>query len=110
MGPLAERVRHDLLDLGRMLCRAVDEHHAVFLGDGDGDLALEIKVVLAADAQRALQPPRSAAQHLVRSAAHDSLRWQHRAVRRERRANVEDRRQRFVVDACAARRAPRRPM
>ena len=54
----AERARDLELDLGGMLRRAVDQHVAVFLREGVGNLALEIELLLAADAKAALEAVR----------------------------------------------------
>ena len=43
----------DVLHLARVLGRGVDEHVAVLARDGERDLALEIEMLLPADAQRA---------------------------------------------------------
>ena len=49
----AEHVGDDVLDLGRMLGRGVDEHVAVLAGYRERNLALEIEMLLAADAELA---------------------------------------------------------
>src|SRR4029079_16124806 len=62
---LAEDMRDDVLDLGRVLRRGMDEHVAVLAGYREGDLALEVKMFLAADAQFADQLLRRALDLLV---------------------------------------------
>ena len=54
----AEDVGDHVLHLGRVLGRGIDGDVIVLAGDGEGDHALEIEVVLAADALHALQAVR----------------------------------------------------
>ena len=54
----AEHARDDVLDLGRILRRAMHGHLARFAGDGERGLPLEIEMLLAADAEDALEPMR----------------------------------------------------
>ena len=49
----AQGLRDDLLHLGRVLGRAVDQHPAVLLRQRDRDLSLQIEMILAADVHRA---------------------------------------------------------
>ncbi len=53
-----EHVRHDVLQLARMLGRGVDQH-VVLAGNGERHLALEIEVLLPADAQCAGEAARA---------------------------------------------------
>ncbi len=110
VGMHSKRMRHDMLDFGRVLSGAVNQDRAVFLGKRDGDLAFEIEVILPADRRRALQPMSCSRQHLVWLAAHDALRWKNVAARRQCRANVEDSGERFVFHARGPRRLPGRKM
>ncbi len=43
----------DVLHLARVLRRGMDDHVAVLAGDGERDLAFEVEVLLAADAELA---------------------------------------------------------
>jgi hypothetical protein len=95
----SQGMRDDLLDLGRVLGGAHDQHAFVLLRDGDGDLALEVEVILATHQHGALQPVRRLPQYLVRGSAQQPLCGQHGAARRQRRADVEDRGERLVLDA-----------
>ena len=54
----AEDAADDVLHLGRVLRRSVDRHLAAFAGRGDGDLAFEIEMLLAADGELALEAMR----------------------------------------------------
>ena len=54
----AEHLGDVVLHLGRVLGRGVDVEVAVLAGDGHGDLAFEIEVVLSADGELAAQPVR----------------------------------------------------
>jgi len=70
----ADGARHEVLHLGGMLSRAHHEHAAVFLWQGERDLAFEIEVVLAAQLERALQAVGRARQAFQRLAAQDRAR------------------------------------
>ena len=52
----AEHAGDDMLHLGRMLRRGIDVDVAVLARDGERDLALEIEMLLPADAELALEP------------------------------------------------------
>ena len=54
----AENVADHVLHLARVLRRGIDGDVMVFAGNGEGDLAFEIEVVLAAEPHAALQPAR----------------------------------------------------
>ncbi len=103
-----EGVRHEVLHLAGMLRRAHHEHAAIFLRQGDRDLALEVEVVLAAQLEHALQALRRARQAWQRLAAHDRVRGRDEARRGDRLADPEDGGERLVIDAGLARGAPRR--
>ena len=49
----AEHMGDDVLHLGRVLGRGMDEHVAVLAGDGERDLAFEVEMLLPADAELA---------------------------------------------------------
>src|SRR6185312_1012277 len=87
-----EGMRHDLLYLGGMLSRAMDEHSAIFLRQGNGNLTLQVEVVLTAYMHRTLQSMWRLIQHLMRSPSHQQLRGQHSCVRRKSRTNIQYRR------------------
>ncbi|KDB51037.1 hypothetical protein X805_33380 [Sphaerotilus natans subsp. natans DSM 6575] len=53
-----QRVRDDVLHLGRVLGRAVHQQAVVLLRQRVGDLALQVELLLAAEAEAALQPVR----------------------------------------------------
>src|SRR5208282_5350053 len=54
----AENARDDVLDLGRVLGRAIEGHLARFARHGERHLPFEIEMFLAADAERAVEPAR----------------------------------------------------
>ena len=54
----AEHVADHVLHLARMLRRGIDGDVMVFAGNGEGDLAFEVEMVLAAEPHAALQPAR----------------------------------------------------
>ena len=80
----AEHARDDVLDLGRMLRRGIDVHRPVLARDGERDLALEIEMLLAADAERALEPVRCGRDRRRRVATAEGVVRQHRFAARER--------------------------
>ena len=57
----AEDARHDVLHFGRVLGRGVDRHFVALAGNGEGNLAFEIEMLLAADRELALEPNGAAA-------------------------------------------------
>jgi len=69
-----ECFRHQMLDFARMLGRAHDRHVSTLAGDGEGDLAFQIKMILPADPKSSRQAMRRrvdcsfrlAALHLMR--------------------------------------------
>ena len=82
----AEHVGDDVLHLARMLGRGIDEHVAVLAGDGERDLAFEIEMLLAADAELAGDLP--SARGSISSAGSPRLEGvvgQHRGRRRPAR-------------------------
>ncbi len=79
----------------------MNEHRPVFLGDGDGDLALEVEMVLAADNHGAFEPMWCCIEDRAGSAARHSAAGQDITFGSERCADVEDRRQFLIGDARA---------
>ncbi len=55
LGLQAQRVRHQHLYFARMLGGTVYQHRAVFLGQGERDLAFQVKVILPAGVQAPAQ-------------------------------------------------------
>ena len=80
----AERVGDLELHLAGMLGRAVDEHVAVFLRHGVGDLTFEVELLLAADAESALQPVRRGGERRLPVAALERDRGNDERLLRER--------------------------
>ena len=80
-----------VLDLGGMLGRGMHQKVAVLAGQGEGDLAFEIEMLLAADAERGTQPVRRGLQRRIGIAAQDRRRRLHIGLLGERRGDVEDR-------------------
>ena len=79
----AERMRHQMLHLARMLRRAVHEHAAGFLRHGVRDLAFEIELLLAADVERAGEPVRRGVDgrpHAAFAAAAQQVHRRHRVA------------------------------
>src|SRR5690606_26584014 len=69
----AERARHDVLHLARMLGGGMDEHVAVLPRHGERGLTLEIEMLLPADAQRALEAMAGAGERRLHVAAAEGL-------------------------------------
>ena len=63
----AQQAGADVLDLGRMLGRALDQHRAIFLWQCDRDLALEVEMILPADRDAAVARGRWGGAHERRS-------------------------------------------
>jgi len=101
----AERVRDHVLHLARVLRRAVHVHRAALARDREGDLPLEVEVVLAARAQGAGQTVRRARERGGGVAPRDMDRRQHERLRRHRVLDRQDRRQRLEVELGEPRRA-----
>ncbi len=89
-----------------MLGGAVNQHAAVVLGNGGGDLAFQVKMVLSAAAEGTAETMRRPGQRLTRPSAHQFLAGQHEALR-SHCARISDGRERGVVNHGADRRAPR---
>ena len=87
----AQQPGADMLDLGRMLGRGMDGDVAVLTGQREGDLALEVKMLLSADAEFGGEPMRRAGQRRLRIAAYDRGRRLHVGFAGERRRDIEDR-------------------
>ena len=104
----AERVGDLELHLARVLGRAVDEHVAVFPRHGVRHLALEVELLLAADAKAALQPVRRGGKRRLPVTALERDRGDHERLLRERVLDGEDRRQVLVLDDGEPRRPARR--
>ena len=77
-------MRNLVLDLARMLRRAVNQHRAVFFRNRVRDHALEVELVLAADVDPALQAVRRGGDRRPRIAAHEALGRQHERLIPER--------------------------
>ncbi len=102
-----EHPRHDLLRLGRMLGRRVDHQPAVVVAIGERGVGLEVEVLLAADAQLALEAVRRVAQRGLGVAAVQAIAVGEEAAGGNRVLDRPHRRQRFVVDADRAGREAR---
>ena len=69
----AQQAGADVLDLGGMLGRGMNDDVAVLAGQGEGHLAFEIEMLLAADAELGAQPVRRAVQRGIGIATQDGL-------------------------------------
>ena len=107
VGADAQRVRHLLLRLARVLRRVVHEDPAVLARHREGDLALQVELFLPADAPPARQPVRGGGQGGARVAALERHGRQHERALRERILDREDGRELLVLDARQPRRAAR---
>ncbi len=87
-----------MLDLGRMLGRGVDHDVAILARQGEGDLTLEIEVLLSAHAELGAEPMRRALQGAVGIAAQQGRRCLHIGLLGERRLDIEDGLAGFDVD------------
>ncbi len=96
----AEHFGHQLLHLGGVLRRGVDDHAAVFGGHHRGHLRFQVEVLLPADVQRTGQPARRARQCAGRVAAPVGVAFQHEMLLVQRLDHVEHRLQVFVLDHC----------
>ncbi len=94
----AEHFGHQLLHLGGVLCRGVDDHAAVFGGHDRGHLCLQVEVFLPADVQRTLQPTWRAGQGGGRVAALVGVAVKHEVLLVQRLDHVEHRLQILVFD------------
>ena len=81
----AEHLGDGVLDLGRVLGGGMDQHVAVLAGDGVGDLAFEVEMVLPADMQRAGDAVRGGGERGVRVAEPHLVRRQRGRHRRRAR-------------------------
>ena len=81
----AEHAGDDVLHLRRVLGRGQDVHRAVLVGDGERDLAFEVEVLLAADAQGAFEPMRAPGDRGVGVAAAEGVVGEHGLVPRRAR-------------------------
>ncbi len=102
----AQHDRHHVLDLARVLGRAVDRDLVVLAGDRHRDLALEIEMVLAADRHLAGEAPRRLGDRLGSIAALQGQGLGHQARLRAGQRDVEHRRQLLVFDRRQLRRPP----
>ena len=107
VGDELQRVRDDVLHLGRMLRRAVEVDAPVFLGQRVGDLPLEIELLLPADVELAAHAARCGGHRRVGVAALEMHRRQHVRLQALRFLRGEHRGQHVVVDLGEARGAPR---
>ena len=87
----AQQPGADMLDLGRMLGRGMDDDVAVLAGQREGDLTLEVEMLLPADAEFGRQAMRRAGQRRCRIAAHQRGRRLHIRLAGQCRRDVEDR-------------------
>ena len=90
-----QRMRDDMLHLGRMLGRAVHQQAVVLLRQRVGDLALQVELLLAAEAEAALQPVRRGGDGRGRVAALQVHRRHDVLLQTVRLQRVEHRRQRL---------------
>src|SRR6185437_2623715 len=77
IGRNLERVRNDVLHLGWVLRRAVDEHAAVFTRESVGDLALEVELLLPADVELAADAVRRRGERTLGVTLGEAHRRQH---------------------------------
>ncbi len=94
----AEHFSDELLHLGGVLRRGVDDHAAVFGGHDRGHLGLQVEVLLPADVQRTLQPTRRAGQGGGRVTTLVGVAVEHEVLLVQRLDHVEYRLQVFVFD------------
>ena len=90
-----------------MLRRTVHVHCAVFLRQGVRDHALQIELVLPADADLPGQTVRCRSDCRARITAHEAFGWQHERLVPERGFGGQIRLQVLVFDYCKSCRAPR---
>ncbi len=103
----AKQVRHEVLNLRRMLGRTQDMHCALLARRRHGDLAFEVKVLLAAHLNRALKTIWRAHKRSHIPASHDLSRFQG-GIGRACSGNGQDGWQRFVLDLAKPCRHARR--
>ncbi len=96
----AEHFSDELLHLGGVLRRGVDDHAAVFGGHDRGHLGLQVEVLLPADVQRTLQPTRRAGQGGGRVTTLVGVAVEHEVLLVQRLDHVEHRLQILVFDDC----------
>ena len=101
----AEDMGDDVLHLARVLGRGMHEHVAVLAGDGQRHLALQVEMLLAAEAELAGHPLGRALQLLDRLAALELVVVEHRGAGDDGIVDVDRRHGRRRRDA----RQPRRP-
>src|SRR5260370_3456824 len=94
-------MRDAVLHLGRMLCRAVDQHAAILARDGERDLSLEIEMILSPGAQPSAQAMWRGGEGGAGTATLHDLWCGDVALGGERRLDREDGWQRRVVDGNA---------
>ncbi len=94
----SKRACDEVLDLGRMLGRGQYQHIPVFLRQGHGDLAFQVKVVLATGADLALQTAGRRRECGLRVTPLHVLGFEHVGFFRQRGLDVEDGRQFLVLD------------
>ena len=109
LGGAAQGLGDDMLHLRRMLGGGLDEHGAVFPGAGQGDLPLQIEMILSAHPQPPPQAARGLSDGLLRLAADEGLGRQHERPLGHGAVNVQDGGQRLILDPGQARRLPRGP-
>jgi hypothetical protein len=104
----AQRVRHHVLHFARVLGRGPDGDLVILAGNGKGDMAFEIEMILPANAHLALEPERRCRKPGLDIAALELQRAGHqRIIRVHRRANIGDMRQILIGDHGELGRAPR---
>jgi hypothetical protein len=102
-----EDAGHDLLCLGRVLRRRVDQHAAVLVAIRQRGVGLEVEVLLPADGELARDPVRRAAQRGRRVSLGQPIASREEAVGGDGLLDRQDRRQHLAVDADEAGRQPR---
>ena len=98
----AQRVRHPVLGLARVLGTGVHQPLVLLLRQHVGDLPFKVEVLLPADLELAAQPVRRARQAGLRVAPAHAHRRQHEALRVKRLAHIQHRGQGFDVEAHGA--------
>jgi len=98
----AQRVRHPVLCLARVLGAGIHHPLVLLLRQHVGDLAFQVEVLLAADLEPAAQHMRGARQSGLGVAASHAHRRQHETLRGQRLAHVEHRGQGFDAQAHRA--------
>ncbi|MNH07887.1 hypothetical protein D3C79_672890 [compost metagenome] len=95
-----EHFGNQLLDFSRVLSRAVDDHSAVFGRHHRRDLGLQVKMLLAADVQGALNAVRGARQGAGRVATLVGMAVEDEMFLAQRFDHIQHRFEVFVFDDC----------